>query len=129
MIYPPAYIGDFSAERVAQLAFVPQEAASGTNVRSLRLVAGEDLVPDRHNYWLLEVGILDANGLRRLAQRPLDDGFSAGVQRIVTFTDPILVPRGSTLACRLTPRGSPPPISGLSAVVEFGILSTNRAAR
>ncbi len=129
MTFPAIYLGDFAAQRIVPLALIPLDAASGGNVRAIRLVAGEDIQASGTDYWLLDVGILDAGALKLLAQRPLVDGFSANVARTLTFTDPLLVSRGDMLACRLSPRGAPPPLSGLNAVVEWGSLSTNRSAR
>lgn len=129
MSFPAVYLGDFHAAGTAMLALVPRAAASGENVRAVRLLAREALKADAQNYWLLRVGVLEANGLKVMAQVSLADGFVEGLPRTVVFPGPLLVSRGWLLACSLVPSGSPPPLIGLSAVVEWGILSSDRTAR
>lgn len=127
---PAIYLGDFTAERSVLIAIVPQDAEEGDQLRAIHLLVGETLEPDSANYWLLQLGV-GATGQFKISapEVSLAGGLTVNVVLTVPFNDPALFSRGARLMARLTPRGSPPPLVGLSMAPEWGILSSRKSAR
>ena len=124
------FCGDFTAERTVLLGYVPLDAAEGAQVRAIHLLAGERLGPDSQNYWLAQLGRLSTGAFKILTpETSCDGGFTANVARSIQYPDPPLLSRGDMLALRMSPRGKPSTLVGLSAVVEWGVLSSRRSAR
>jgi len=121
----PIYLGDFTRERTVLLAHVPQDAVSGTHLRRIHFLVGETLEADLYDYWLLSIGLIEGSGSFRLLapEQDLSRGLPVGIVRQTTLQDALPVPVNSLVALRVSPRGAPPPITGLSVVVEWGILS------
>lgn len=126
MIQTAVCIGDLAYERTTLLALIPQDAVSGGFVRGMHFLVGEDLDQDPSNYWLAQIGFLDASGaFQTVREVALTQRLPANVARLEGFLDPLAVPRGSRLALRMSPRGDAPPIVGLSVIPEWGTLGTS----
>lgn len=127
---PGIALGDFVAERTSLVAIVPQDAQEGAQIRAIHVLAGETISTDERNYWVLQLGVLATGKFRLIAaETPFQGGFTANVATTIPYLDPALVSRGTLVAIRMTPRGDPPPLVGLSVVVEWGILGSRRSAR
>ena len=130
MITHAAYLGDFVAERAVLLARVPEEALEAAQVRAVHLLVGEDAPLDRNNSWLLQLGLQEAGKFKVISREvPLDGALRASVVRRIALEDPALLSRGDSLAIRLSPRGLPPPLSGVSIIVEWGVHASRRGSR
>ena len=124
-----AFLGTFASEQIRLLAFVPTDATTAAQVRALHLLAGEALASDIHDYWIVQIGIIDGGKFTVITREiALTGGLPANVHRRFAIEDPVLLARGDVLALRVTPRGTPAPLAGLSAIPEWGILSTRRSS-
>ena len=120
-------LGDFVTDRIVLVAVVPVEAPTAEQVKALHFLAGEAHSPDRNNYWNLQAGVLVAGAFQVLGREvAFTDGFTVGRLKTVTYEPPLPLSRGDKLAVRLSPRGAPPPLIGLSVAPEWGVLSTRR---
>ena len=130
--HPGAFLGDFTAERAVLLGCVPLDALAGLQMRAIHLLAGEALAPDPQNFWVLQVGRVSTGTFEMLApETSFAGGFAANVARTATvaFAQPVVYSRGDLVAVRLSPRGSPPPLVGLSAVPEWGVQAVAASRR
>ena len=128
--FPAIFLGDFVAERSCLLALVPVDALDGGAIRAVHLLVGEDADLTSSDSWLLQIGKIETGTFRNIApETPLNGLLVANVVRTVPFLDPVLVPRGDLVAARLSPRGNPPPIVGLSLALEWGSHASRSARR
>lgn len=124
------FCGDFATEGVVLLAMVPRDAETGEQVVGLHTLTKVAVYSDPQNYWLLQLGRIGTGVFSILGKEiPFRGGFRKNVSVENPFLDTILMERGDNLALRASPRGLPPPLVGLSVIVEWGILSARRSAR
>lgn len=125
--YPAHFLGDFVREAIRPIALVPIDAQEGVQLRALHFMVSEDIRPDPGNYWLLQNGKTVWGRYTGLGKEfSLSGGLTANIMYRLEYVDPVLLQRGDTLAVRLTPRGQPAPITGLSVAPEWGRLAARR---
>jgi hypothetical protein len=130
MIDPASYLGDFVSQRVVLIARVPEDAPEGAQVRAIHILVGEEVKLNANDYWLLQLGRISGGSFMVIAREVAFTGtLSPSVVRRVSVEDPALISRGESLAIRMSPRGLPPPLPGVSLVVEWGVHSSRRASR
>ena len=128
--HPAIYCGDFTSEGVVLLAVIPQIAETGAQLSSLHILTRDRVSSDPQNYWLLQLGKISAGKFQLLGvELPFPGGFPKNVAQEKVFLDPVLLQRGDKLTLRVTPRGAPPPLTGLSVIPEWGIISSRRSSR
>lgn len=117
---PAHFLGTFTTTGTAILGYVPQEGV-GLAIRALSLTLRNDVKTTKDDYWTLQLGLWTPQQFQALAQVPLQNGVRASGLRFPIQGDP-RVQRGATLALRASQHGAPPPLEGLSVLVEYGIL-------
>lgn len=120
------YLGDFTQDRTVLLAVLPEDAPTGGQIQALHILSGSTLEYDYQNAWWLQLGVLSEGSFVVLWETSLRDGLSANVARKLSPETPIQTERGDRLALKLYVDGAPAPITGLSLVIEWGILGTKR---
>lgn len=121
------HLGDFMQERSVLLARVPDDAQVGAQVRALHMLTGEDAALTPLDSWVVQLGILMGGRFRLIApEMVLSGALPAAVAQRLPLNDPALLARGDSLAMRLTPRGNPPPLAGVSIIVEWGVHASRR---
>jgi len=125
------FLGDFVEERTVLLRRIPEDAVDGARMRGLFAVVGEDATFGPSNHWLVQIGRFDDGKAFRSVTREfaLDKTLVAGRLYRLDLPDPAIVSRGDILALRISPRGAPTPLVGLSVVPEWGPHASRRASR
>lgn len=120
------FLGDFTTGGLRLLGVVPQDASEAAQVRAMHLLVHEALLPNAQDFWTFQLGRLDETGGFRLCAQEISfqKGLKNNSQTIVPFLDPVLYSRGDLVAAKLVTYGAPPILSGLSVVLEWGILSS-----
>lgn len=114
------FCGDISEDGVIRLlGLVPSEASNGYNIRAIRLHVSTDLAGGQ-DFWSLRLGTIEGTTFTAQAEVDLSGGIK-GLRRW-TFARDLRVPRGSTVALKAVKHGGPAAITGLSVILEYGIL-------
>lgn len=127
MIFLPAtYCGDFISERIVLLAAIPVEAESGILLRAVRVLAGETVLPDRQNQWVVDLGTLAGGVFTTLRSLTFPGGFAAGEARRIEVSPSLPLERGSLLAAKVYPTGGSTVLTGLCLALEVGLSGARR---
>jgi hypothetical protein len=114
------YCGDFTEERTTLLSSVPLDAASGTTMRTLWVLADRQ-ASEPSNYWVLTIGSFGTGSFRAIRTIPFAGGFSGLPQR-VSLDPEVPMQRGELMALRVAPTGdSATPLTGLSVIPEYAM--------
>lgn len=118
------FIGDVASVRTVIAAILPKRAKQSVYALALHVTIGSAVSANLSNYWLIQVGTVADQGTFSpgFKELSLSGGLSAGILRRTAYDPPILLTQGNALVLRVTPRGAPVPLSGLSVAVEWGIL-------
>lgn len=130
MKWPANFLGDYTDERSVLLAYIQEQAAKGGQVAGVHVLVGEDLVVNNLDYWVMQLGRIVSGKFKLIGREiPIDGALSRNVVRRHELKDPLLLSRGDLLALRMSPRGQPAPIVGLSVALEWGIHATRGVNR
>jgi len=130
MMQHAVHLGDFSAERTVLIAAMPQESETGAQARGMFMLVGEDVSLTKLDHWAFQVGKVVGGKFQLVGREVAFDGPLSPLDvRRLEFSDPVLISRGEALAIRMSPRGLPSPLVGVSVIPDWGVLSTRSPTR
>jgi hypothetical protein len=127
MMFPAAFLGDFSTERSVLLGVIPDYADDGENIRAVHVLVGEDVSLNGQDYWVLQLGAIREGTFKARVEIQQKAKLTANVPRRFEIADPVLLAKGDKFTARLSPRGLPPQLVGLSIVIEWGVHASRRS--
>lgn len=125
-ILPATFCGDFLTERIVLLASIPVEAESGFLVRAVHVLAGETILPDTHNQWVVDLGTLTGGVFTTLRSLTFPGGFAAGEARRIDLSPSLPLERGALVAAKVYPTGGSTVLTGLCLALEVGLSGARR---
>lgn len=126
MMSPAIPMGTFTSSRTVPIAFIPTDEKDGLQLRALSILIGEDQSNDPYNFWTVQVGRLVGTQFKALsAASSLSGGVVANRLTDLQLASPVPVSRGDIVAVRFTMTGLAPPLSSVSLVPWWDILSSS----
>jgi hypothetical protein len=112
-------MGTVTAQADGFFGHIPIDSP-GVRLRAMSVVVSTEVQKDPSNFWKLQVGLWSVGNFQVLEELYLQDGVKPSGLRREFQSDP-RGPRGATIALRAFPVGTPAPLEGLSATLEYGI--------